>query len=102
MIRRVLLLLGLGVALTGGIVTAVHAAGQTASRPAIHATAHANAATVTEAPEATSPEAQTDSDAHAPCATSSTGEQTGNCAIDSQATGGSQDAAGTANTDASP
>lgn len=65
MIRRAALILTLGTALTGGVVTAVHAAGNTTPTPLVTRVTSDQTA---------------DTDANAPCATNaSTGEQTGDC-----------------------
>lgn len=86
MIRRTILLLGLGVALAGGIGTAVHAASQTTSRPAIHSPVTSGQ----DVPDAI------DTDAGAPCVTTgAAGEQTGSC-TDSRQETGSRGSAGSA------
>ena len=97
MIKRTIMALGLGVTLTGGAATAVHASSATAAHPAVAhtAAAHHTARQAARVVVATDGDQTGDADADAPCATDAGGNQTGNCQ-DSQHSSGPADTAGAA------
>jgi hypothetical protein len=104
MVKRRLIVLGLLVLLGGGVLT-LHASTQVAAHPATNLVSmQAVSSQAPAAQPSQPPDKSSDSDAAAPCATDTAGNQTGNCQNSQNTAGpedsGSADAAGSQGNDA--